>query len=244
MSSKILHLVLVIVLAYVCVLNAVIVNVFYKRYLQNKQVVVPAPFVRLRNSTRPRREPVLPPSCTGEEERALAVVTSSQEHSNDPSRATALPQLRHALRVGDPQLRKVFLVATSDTFISSHRAWCHALYVQTQKKASCQLLLLPTPMDTIHVFQAVMEQLPCVSDLVILPDTVQVKPSLFTRLEHTVRGRVTCLVAETTKKHGCPVRAFRVPRLFLEAYTGETEVETAARGMHMYAGGAAVVGLG
>ena len=118
-SSKILHLVLVIVLAYVCVLNAVIVNVFYKKYLQNKQVVVtvPAPFVRLRNSTRPRSEPVLPPSCTGEEERALAVVTSSQEHSNDPSRATAqlhrcplqfLLHLHFLLHVLGPTLERSF----------------------------------------------------------------------------------------------------------------------------------------
>ena len=246
MTSKILHLVLVIVLAYVCVLNAVIVNVFYKRFLKNKRFD-PVPVVLpLRNATqRAFRGRIISPECEEERGRAVVVVTGNPQQSNDlATRAPALAQLRHALRVGNGVAETtVYLVVTAESFVGSHRGWCNALYMQTQNRASCQLLLLSSPVVTSSVFREVLRVAPCVSEAVLLPDSVQIKPSLFTRLDHTARGRVTCLVAETTEHYRCPVAAFRVPRLFLEAYTGEAPVETAARGMHMYAGGAAVVSL-
>lgn len=243
--GRITHLILVIVLAYVCVLNAVVINIVYKKYLMNTKALPPPQIRRLRNKTAPVVHRTSGTVCEREREmRAIAMVTGEQTDSNDvSSRAPALAQLRHALRASGTNAN-VFLVVTAESFVGSHRAWCNALYTQTNKVAGCQLLLLQKPVSPVDVFRRVLEVAPCASELVLLPDLVQIKSNFFTRLEQTKDNRVTCLLKETTHQNACPVSAFRVPKLFLEAYTGEASVETAARGMHMYAGGVAVVGLG
>lgn len=245
MSGRILHIVLVLVLAYVCVLNAVIVKVLYQRYLK-VQTVSFVPMVRpAHNRSRPLlRERPQVDICEEVEGRVLVLMASEQLDSNDVfGRAPALPQLRHALRVRGSSREKVLLVVTSESFVGSHRSWCSGLNMQTQRRGTCELLLVKSPVTNADVMREVLQNSPCVEEMVLLPDTVQIKPSFFTRLSHTTTGRVTCLLAETGKMNQCPVQAFRVPRLFMQSYTGEAPVETAARGMHMYAGGAAVVSL-
>lgn len=238
------NIVLVLVLAYVSVLNAMIVHVIYKKYLKDR-ISTPQPRLRfLRNKTDSvvRERPVTP-ACQAEGKRAMVVVAEKHGETNDPvNSAPALPQLRHALRMNTRVEVEVFVVVTAETFVVSHRAWCNALYTQTEQRDSCHLLLLSSA-TTANIFHEVLRVSPCTTEVILLPDSVQIKPSIFSRLKQTHPKRVTCLLAETDAKHACAKKAFRVPRLFLEAFTGESSVETAARGMHMYAGAVSVVGM-
>ncbi len=242
--SKTTHIFLVIVLAYVCVLNAVIVNVLYSRFIQNKKHIAPPQMRLMRNATRPAlREHVPPTSCGGSERRALLVVAAKHTDSNDFMRqAPTLAQLRQVLRSHTVDAN-VFLVATADSFVGFHRSWCNALYIQTQQRVACKLLLVQSTENSADVFRELLSEAPCTSEIVLLPDSVEVKSNFFTQLEKTNSKRVTCLVSEATHNFRCPGPAFRLPRLFVDVYTGEAPIETAARGMHMYGGHAAVVKL-
>ena len=263
--ARIVHLVLVIVLTYVCVLNVMIVHVMYSRYVKHNITAMrnnlQRPWTQNHTATTLRRRhavspiEITAPSCD-QRRREIVVVTSPLLGVNDPFlHAPALPQLRHALRVVDnEQATHVFLLATTESFLSSHRAWCSALYMQTLQRVSCDLILLNVPPTPSNILRQVSDEAPCFKDVVLLPDTVHLTPNFLMRLERTSKTKVTCLVEtkySNTPRPLCAVQAFRLPHLFIEHYLnmqtqqpGHIPLENAARELHLYAGNAAVVGLG
>jgi len=236
------HLILVLILVYVCFLNVIIIHFFWNKFVE-PAMPRPAPPRVFRNTTRPElRERAPPPACTGKGMRALVITTHLHTGTNDLSRQTPVfSQLRQALRIHSDVQANVFLVATAESFMGSHRAWCNTMYTQTQHRVSCKLLLMPAPVREYTVFEQVLAASPCTTEVVLLPDVVGVRTDFFSRLEKTHPKRVTCLVVGGEAGVHCPQRAFRVPRLFMEAYTGDAPVETAARGMHIWGGRASVL---
>ena len=239
------HLILVLILVYVAVLNVILIHFIWNTYLEPRMSRISTRHAKVRNTTRPTlRERPPPAACSGKGVRAIAVTTQEHKDTNDVSgRSPVFSHLRQALRVNDDVKANVFVVSTAETFLGSHRIWCNSLFMQTQHRISCQLLLLSTPWTEHDVFTQILKLSPCTTEVVLLPDVVQMSAGGFSRLDETHPKRVTCLLTETTKTVHCPLPAFRVPRLFIDEYTGETDVETAARGMHLYGGRAAVVNL-
>ncbi len=245
MMARASHLVMVLILVYVCCLNLLLIHFVWNKYLEPRIPRFASRHTRVRNTTRPAlRQRPPPPACQGNGARAIAITTNVHKDTNDVSgRAPVFSQLRQALRLRSEVRANVFVVATAETFMGSHRIWCNSLFMQTQRRVSCQLLLLPAPVHEHAIFAQVLAASPCTTEVVLLPDAAEVRADFFSRLEKTHPKRVTCLVAGTAKSIHCPAPAFRLPRLFLDAYTGETNVETAARGMHIYGGKASVVSL-
>lgn len=239
------HLVLVLILVYVAVLNVILIHFIWNTYLEPRMSRISTPRAKVRNTTRPAlRERPPPAACSGKGVRAIAVTTQEHKDTNDVSgRTPVFSQLRQAFRVHDDVRANVFVVATAETFLGSHRIWCNSLFMQTQHRISCQLLLLSMPLTEHDMFARILKVSPCTTEVVLLPDVVQMSSGFFSRLDETHPKRVTCLLSETTKTVHCPLPAFRVPRLFIDEYTGETDVETAARGMHVYGGRREVVNL-
>ena len=233
------QLAMVLILVYVCVLNILLIHFIWRKYLEPRMSRVAAPRAKVWNTTRPAlRERPPPTACLGKGMQAIVITTQVHTDTNDFSaRTPVFAELRQALRAHTEVTANVFLVTSTDSFLSSHRAWCNALYTQTQHRVSCQLLLLTTPVKDGDIFTRVLAASPCTTEAVMIPDVVRIRShDFFSRLENTHPKRVTCLLTETTVGVHCPLPAFRIPRLFLDAYTGETDIETAARGMHVYAG--------
>lgn len=256
--TRMFHLVLVIILTYVCVLNVMIVHVMYNRFLKHRiaPLPVPAPRIPLHLTPPPQRQRVKMTAACERRHREIVVWTSPMTNGNDALvHATALPQLRQALRVTSDMIdTHVLLVATTNTFLNSHRSWCSALFMQTRQRVSCDLMLLPKEPSTGEILQQVRQQAPCVDDVILLPDTVHLTPNFLIRLSKVSKIKVTCLVEDypmTSPRPACTVPAYRLPRLFIDHYLemmdkqqDDISVEKAARELHLYAGNAAVVGLG
>ena len=100
--TRMFHLVLVIILTYVCVLNIMIVHVMYNRFLKHRMapLPVPAPRIPLHLTPPPQRQRVKMTAVCEQRHREIVVRTSAMTNGNDALvHATALPQLRQALRV-------------------------------------------------------------------------------------------------------------------------------------------------
>ena len=195
--------VLLILLTYVAVLNAVIVRMLYQRYLAPRAPLPPPPTNATRLQLRARER-----ACDGRLTLAILLAPGGPTRDNDVGALSRL--LARARTVAQDARARILLLETADSFTTMHRAWCRGV-------PACALVFIPDPSRPGAVFRALLGVEPCFEDVALIESAARPTAAFLPLLRATRRDRVTCLAAGAEGGH-CPLLAFRLPRPFIRAH--------------------------
>lgn len=205
---------------YVAVVNYLVVRSLFKP-------VVPYSPSQIRSIFTKEISPSPPSTATCHDDTvyvALLVPPTTAGRDNAHQTTALMVKLRQSEH---PNVAvHMLLVGVSASQMHTHRQWC----TKTLEGLPCSIIQVEDA-DSRIVFRRILEDFPCLQDLVMIGATSHIDSRFFERLQLAPRDKVSCLSIRAGR---CP--AFRVSAAYMTQHQYGTDIMSGAGRMQAYYG--------